>query len=377
MPKIKIAMLITTLSPGGAERYLLRTLQHLDQSKFDVMVLAIGPMGEIGVQIQKLGMTVVTANVSSNVGFMFKWSWALWQLMKFRPDVLHAWMYHAMAWSVPMSWALRSKIIWSIRNAKLTQGSLPTSTLILAKLLAKHSSKVSTIIYNSSVAQKEHERVGYAQEKSILIHNGFDLPEAQLNSNNEQRDLTLKRHSLNSKLRYVGFVSRYHPQKDIETFLRVVRSIKQQNIPVKFITCGLGLGPQDGDFLAALKKHDIEDSVIPLGVVERIADWYPCFDLSLLTSKEESFPNVIGEAMAWGIPCVSTRVGDVDRLLPPEQLCSVGDATELGNTIVKLLGLSTAKKNGLSTRQKHRLRDYFDIKVQQSLLEDVYLSAIK
>ena len=370
--KIKVAMLITTLTDGGAEHYLLRTLENLDRSNFKVMVLALGPMGEVGLQIQKLGITVIAADVSSNVGFGTKWIWALSQLSRFRPDVCHAWMYHAMAWSIPINFLLKSRTIWSIRNGQLNQGSLPKTTLMLAKYLEKYSSKVNTIIYNSTVAQSVHERLGYDVEKSVLIHNGFDLPKYDPSERELIRERSLKDHGLNTQDHYIGFVSRHHPQKDIETFLRVTENLRQLNVPVKIITCGRGLGPQDAHFGAELKRHDLEEYVIPLGVVENMAHLYPCFDALLLTSKEESLPNVIGEAMAQGVICVSTRVGDVDRLLHSEQLCDVGEAIGLAQVLIQHLNASAAEKQVVIERQQDTLAKNFDIKIQQEMLEDLY-----
>jgi glycosyltransferase involved in cell wall biosynthesis len=269
----------------------------------------------------------------------------------------------------------KCRVIWSIRNAQLNSGSLPKSTLLLARLLAKYSSHVDSLVYNSTVAQKTHEQMGYDSKKSIVIHNGFDLNHLDRHPIESLRQNTLNLYELNSKVRYIGFVSRHHPQKDIQTFLNVVKILRQQKERIKFITCGNGLGPHDSDFLDQLKSYGIQDVVSPLGVVENISDLYSCFDALLLTSKEESLPNVIGEAMVCGVPCMSTRVGDVEHLLHSDQLSEIGDSEGLSYHLLKILDAPKSERQIIIQRQKETLKHHFNILKQQEQLEQLYLQS--
>ena len=56
-------------------------------------------------------------------------------------------------------------------------------------------------------------------------------------------------------------------------------------------------------------------NIIFLGQQSNIHNLMKMFDLLCLSSKAEGFPNVIGEAMSSGIPCVTTDVGDAKDIV--------------------------------------------------------------
>ncbi|MCB0037801.1 MAG: glycosyltransferase, partial [Anaerolineales bacterium] len=65
---------------------------------------------------------------------------------------------------------------------------------------------------------------------------------------------------------------------------------------------------------------------------------YNALDLLLSTSLSEGFPNVVGEAMACGIPCIVTDVGDAGYLVHnTEMVVPSGDAAALAQAGLKLL----------------------------------------
>ena len=52
-----------------------------------------------------------------------------------------------------------------------------------------------------------------------------------------------------------------------------------------------------------------------MGQVDNIHDYYQVSDYLVLFSTTEGFPNVVGEAMFWGLPCIVSDVGDCEMLV--------------------------------------------------------------
>lgn len=388
--KIKVAFLITTLEVGGAERYLQRSLRHMDRERFQALVLVLGKRGVVGEELIEEGFEVISFDVQNAIDFLKSVWGGLKELKSFKPDLIHAWMYHAMLWSVPLAVILRTPSLWSIRNAELKRGYLPFSTRCLAKILSLLSSWTSGVLFNSRRAQEVHEALGYDPKRSELLYNGFDCSSIQVKTDHGKDDNTLELKDFKSPLNApqafkVLFVSRDHPQKDVATFLSCVEQLKVRSVgpsrgidqPYHFYTCGRGLGKNDESFQAQLVALGIEDVVTAVGAVSNVEEYMKHADVLILTSREESFPNAIGEAMALGLICISTNVGDVVELLAPEQICDLGDVEALCRRLEEIKAMSDSEKKKIQERQWARLRDHFDITKQQKKLETLWLKSAK
>ena len=114
----------------------------------------------------------------------------------------------------------------------------------------------------------------------------------------------------------IGLVARYHPMKDIDTFLRAASRFQQDHENVKFVLCGDGLGPDNSTLTKLVQDLDLDRSIVPLGPRSDIELIYPALDvLTLCSIYGEGFPNVLCEAMACDVPCVATDVGDSAEIL--------------------------------------------------------------
>jgi len=106
-------------------------------------------------------------------------------------------------------------------------------------------------------------------------------------------------------------VARYHPMKDIATFLRAASRFRQDHENVKFVLCGDGLSPDNSTLAKQVRELDLDRSIVLLGPRSDIELIYPALDVHTLCSTHgEGFPNALCEAMACNVPCVTTDVGD-------------------------------------------------------------------
>jgi glycosyltransferase involved in cell wall biosynthesis len=113
----------------------------------------------------------------------------------------------------------------------------------------------------------------------------------------------------------VGMIARLDPMKDHPTFLRAMAQVAA-NRRTRAVLAGPPDGPARKRLEALAAELGIADRLLWLGPVARVENLYPALDVVCLPSAYgEGLPNVIGEAMACGIPCVATDVGDCRVLL--------------------------------------------------------------
>lgn len=171
---------------------------------------------------------------------------------------------------------------------------------------------VDTVIANSRVGAEFHVKHGYTKANMTVIPNGVDADRFLPDS--EARRRLRGEWSIADNELLVGIVGRVDPQKDYITFVQAVAAARRLNLTARFVAVGATSSVMRGyhDEVSALaRKIDVYDQVIWVGVRNDMHDVYNALDLLTLSSAfGEGFPNVVGEAMATGVPCVVTDTGD-------------------------------------------------------------------
>jgi glycosyltransferase involved in cell wall biosynthesis len=152
----------------------------------------------------------------------------------------------------------------------------------------------------------------------------------------------------------VGGLGRLTAQKGFDVLLDAVRSLTDRGIPVEVVVGGEG---RDG---ARLRAAAAGLPVTFCGFVDDIRGFLAGLDVFCLPSRREALPLVLLEAMAEGLPCVATDVGDVavavgaDAVVVPP-----GDAGALAAALAGLLG-DPAGRTRLGRRARARATAAFD-----------------
>jgi glycosyltransferase involved in cell wall biosynthesis len=109
----------------------------------------------------------------------------------------------------------------------------------------------------------------------------------------------------------IGLIGRLDPMKDHATFLRAVKIFNQEGCSVRFVCIGDGKEPYKSEIHSLCMTLGLNGSLVWTGARCDMPTVYSALDIVTSTSSfGEGFPNVIGEAMACGVPCVVTDVGD-------------------------------------------------------------------
>ena len=169
----------------------------------------------------------------------------------------------------------------------------------------------------------------------------------------------------------VGAVTRLCRQKDPETLLRAARLVVELRPGTRFVV--VGDGPLRPQVERLLDELDLRDHVTLLGRRSDVDVLLPGFDAFVLASRWEGLPRVIVEAMAVGVPVVSTDVGGVAEAVEDQVsglLVPPGDFVALGNALVRVLdepGLSARLRSEAAARV-----DEFDVGRMVDRLDDLY-----
>jgi glycosyltransferase involved in cell wall biosynthesis len=232
-----------------------------------------------------------------------------------RPTIIQTWLYHAdFLGTAAAVFAKPDHLLWNVRCSDIDHPGIPLSTRCLARILGILSRRPNAIVVNSQEGQRYHHKIGYHPKQWINIPNGVDLD--RFHPRPSERATLRARIGLPPDSTVIGFVARYHPMKDVETFLSAASLFQQRHENVKFVLCGDRLTSHNTALTELVRRLNLERSVVLFGRRTDIELVYPTLDvLALCSVYGEGFPNVLAEAMACGVPCVATDVGDCVELI--------------------------------------------------------------
>lgn len=362
---ISVIHIITGLNVGGAEMMLFKLLEAIDRERYPSMVISLTDIGLIGKRMQDVGIPVIAINMQAG-SLSFRGVQQLVNVLKnARPQVVQTWMYHADllgGWAACM--ASVKKIAWNIRNSTLDWKRSKFSTQVTVKLCAVLSHKLpNRIIACSKAAADVHRRIGYAGDKFQLIPNGFDLTKFKPDQES----------GLNLRLKLgipitdsvVGMAARFDDQKDHQTFISAAEIVMAKKPGTRFLLCGEGVTSANERLTQWIGATGNPDNFYLFGRWDDdMSIFHNVCDVSVSSSAYgESFSNVLGEAMACGVPCVSTRVGGAEEVIGDTGvLVPVKDPKGLAEGIIETLEQPNAQKERIKLACRQRVMENFDIK---------------
>src|SRR5680860_500401 len=228
------------------------------------------------------------------------------------------------------------------------------------------------VLYNSRLSRKQHRAFGFSSRNARIIPNGVNLrrfaysPEAGRRVRSEL--------GIPGDAPIVGHVARLHPMKDHANFLRAAASLAARHPEVHFLLSGIDV-VWENKALAELVPEEMQGRFHMLGERSDVPDLMSAMDVFCLSSWAEAFPNVLGEAMATGVPCVATDVGDsadiVDDtgvVVPPR------DANALVDGIERLLMMPPEGRRALGAAARARVQANYELGIVVEQYERLYES---
>lgn len=309
---IKVIHLITGLSTGGAEMMLYKLISRMDRARFCNVVVSMTDKGTLGSRLEEIGVPVIILNMKRGIPDPKGIIKLMGILSKERPQILQTWLYHAdfLGLLAAKITGVRA-VLWNLRCSNMDLRHYSKLTGVLVHLLAKLSSFPDAVLVNSAAGMELHEKLGYRPRRWQLIPNGFELDRYRPDIKSGEvlrRELDVPEDSI-----FIGMVARYDPMKDHAGFLRAAGYLLKKyaaDPEIHFIMVGKGIDYGNSDLTKIIQDAGIKKYVHLMGERHDIPGIMAAMDIYTSSSYGEGFPNVVGEAMACGVPCVVTDVGD-------------------------------------------------------------------
>lgn len=369
---IRIMHVISGLELGGAEAMLLRLILGLDRQSFSQSVVSLSTRGVYGDAVEAYGLPLTVLGMNGLATIPRCIARLSREIKAQQPEIVQTWLYHADLFGlIAARLAGDSAVAWNIRCAGLEFGDVPRSTRWLIPILAKLSFRPEAVLFNSVVGQQSHRAIGYHPRRSEVIPNGFDLDEWR-QDDRRRADLCAEL-GVADNLFLVGMVARYHRMKDHHCFFAAAARIRAHAANVRFVLVGPGITWNNSALVADIDRFGLRDCVFLLGPRNDMPCVMSGLNCLVLTSTSEGFPNVLGEAMASGVPCITTDVGDARFIVGDTgRVVSVGDADRIAGGVLALIATSNEEKMALSMRCRAHIAENFGMASVVTRYADFY-----
>ncbi len=373
--RISITHLITGTSTGGAETMLHKLVSRTDRERFDVSVISLTTAGEVGRRMIDEGVSFHSLDASRSGLDPSALVRLIRVLRRTRPDILQTWMYHAdLAGGLAARLAHSIPVAWNIRHSDLDPDHMKKKTIRVAEWCARLSRRLpERIVCCSRASMETHAAIGYDRERMVVIQNGFDTSLFAPDSN--ARNSVRKELGLDRDTPLVGLVARYHPQKDHATFIRATGILHAEMPEVRFVLCGKDVTAENMDLAGMIGEAGLEGAIHLLGRRADIPRIQASLDIaSSSASSGEGFPNIIGEAMSCGVPCVVTDVGDSAEIVGDFGLVvEPANPEMLAAGWKKILDMKRETRAALGEKARERIEKNYEIGAVTARYEVMYI----
>jgi glycosyltransferase involved in cell wall biosynthesis len=353
----RIAHLITGLDVGGAERMLVRLLTRMD-ARYENVVISMLPPGPMAEVLRGAGLPVQTLAMRRGVPDPAAAARLARRLRRLRPDILQTWLYHADVLGV-LAGRLAGvrRIAWNVRASEVDMVPYGGVSRWTRRAAAWISGRPDAVIVNSRAGQRTHEALGYHPKRWVWIPNGVDPSEFRPCPG--LRPAVRRELDIDERAFVFGVIARWDPIKGIDLIIDAAARLGRDAC---FVLVGRGLDAGNAALAGAIERAGLGHSVRLLGERTDVARIHAALDCVVMPSRGEGFPNAVVEAMASGLPCVVTDVGDAAFLVADTGwVVAHKDRTALAEACRRAIDQPIADTRRLGAAARARVEEHFSL----------------
>lgn len=373
---MRVCVLVRSLTRGGAERQAATTAAALTARghRVDLVTFRRGGayaqvLSAAGLEEQQLGGPRPLLPV------------ALWRRLRTdRPDVVLSYLAGPNLVSlVGRGLHHRPALVWGVRSTSLRL----EDEVLLGRLVSRVEPRLSrwcdAAVTNSAAARDDATARGFRPPRFEVVPNVIDVDRWRPDPHPGRRADARRRLGLPPDATVVGRVGRIHPVKDLPTYLRALAHVVEDRPEVRGLVVGDGEPAQLRELVGLAASLGIADRVVWHGGSDDLSPVYAALDVLVSSSSYgESFPNVVAEASASGVPCVGTDlgatrdlIGDGRFVVPP------ADPAALASATAAVLDLGSAGRAALGSAARRRIVERFGPDATAARLERVLTEVLE
>lgn len=359
--RVRVAFCLDSFAIGGTELNAVRTAEALDPNRFELCVFHLQTHGLLRSRYERLGVRMTHFPIPNlySARTAIQGVRLARLLRRWDVDVVHSHDIYSNIFAVPWARTLsRCSIIasrrWWYEVPRPELVTVNRWSYLLAHRVLANSSEIAGLL-----AREERVRL----EKIVEIPNF--LEESAFDTIDDvQRVAQRRAWGLPDGTFAIGMIARLRPVKNHSLLLRAAA-----HLDPRFHVVLIGEGPLRAELEEAARQLRMESRVHFAGEMMSAHNLNQFFDVSVLCSLSEGFPNSVIEAMAAAKPIVATPVGGVTDAVTPDVtgiLVPVDDPVSLANALRKLeADASLRHRLGQAGREAVRSRFHREIVIEK------------
>jgi len=261
-------------------------------------------------------------------------------ITELRPDIVHTHGYHADVVGGLAAWRHGVPAVSTLHG--FTGGGRKNRMYErLQRFCTRRFAATIAVSAPMKAALSSH----YPPDRLRLIRNAWCNGQPILNREAARRKLDLPMSGL-----VIGWVGRLSPEKGPDVFLDAVGRSRRNDYRASFI----GGGRLESELRERTIALGLDDRIRFHGAVPGAGSLLRAFDLFVMSSRTEGTPMVLFEAMAAGVPVVTTGVGGIPDVVGPDEACLVpsGDAAALARAVDESLDHTDARARAARAEER-------------------------
>lgn len=360
--RVRVVFIVRSLDSGGAERQLAILARGLPPDRFDVTVASMYSGGSMRAEFERIGHIRLVSLDKGGRWHTASFVRRLHGLMRtVRPHVVHGYMTGANEVALLAARMCGAKAVWGIRVSDQDFSSYSRFRRMVYRGSVVLSRFPDLIVANSEAGRRSHIADGYSARSFIVIPNGID-------AHHFRRDAVAGeawRRSMGWKPGdfVVGYPARFDPMKDHSTFIAAAALFAREAPEARFFCAGRDDFGFRGELETLAASNGLAGRLSFLPAIQAMTAVYSGMDMLTLTSAfGEGFPNVLGEAMACEVPCVTTPSGDAAAILDaPERIVPFRNPEALIKAWRRVRSLDPTMRREEGRRNRERICANFSV----------------